>query len=177
MSRKMTCDKKPCRAYGLKQCPVCHNNLKSICSKVSCRTDEKKPTMILPAASTQKSAHQKSLFCDTYSDNDGSMLRSMLSYDKEDVSESEDDVSDPVMAAKWKLKITWKTLNPPVKEDQILGKWYAIIYSSKRSSMLFVGKVLRRFLDDENGPTESLEIKCLKPKAGRYLGRYSNPPS
>ncbi|KAG1653515.1 hypothetical protein GQR58_025525 [Nymphon striatum] len=32
--------------------------------------------------------------------------------------------------------------------------------------MLFVGKVLRRFLDDENGPTESLEMKCLKPKVG-----------
>ncbi|KAG1691662.1 hypothetical protein GQR58_007396 [Nymphon striatum] len=32
--------------------------------------------------------------------------------------------------------------------------------------MLFVGKVLRRFLDDKNVPTESLGMKCLKPKVG-----------
>ena len=63
---------------------------------------------------------------------------SMLSYDEEDVSESEDDVSDPVMAAKWKLKVTCETLNPPVKEDQILGKWYAIIYSSKHPGCSWV---------------------------------------
>ena len=25
-------------------------------------------------------------------------------------------------------------------------------------------KVLKRFLEDENGPVESLEIRCLKPK-------------
>ena len=64
------------------------------------------------------------------------------------------------------LQTTWKNLNPPVKEEQILGKWYAVIYETKCSNMLFVVKPLRRFLGDENGPTESLEMKCLKPMVG-----------
>ena len=47
--------KKKCKALGLKECPVCHNILQSACSKTACRTDGKKPTMILPAAAaTQK---------------------------------------------------------------------------------------------------------------------------
>ena len=38
--------------------------------------------------------------------------------------------------------------------------------SKKRKSKLFVGRVLKRFLRDENGPTESLELDCLSLAVG-----------
>ena len=60
--------------------------------------------------------------------------------------------------------MTWKSLSPPVPESSILGKWYAVIYTTKKSNKLLIGKVLRRFLNDVNGPIESVEFRCLKPK-------------
>ena len=52
----------------------------------------------------------------------------------EDESESEDELCDPVEnATASNLQTTWKNLNPPMKEEQILGKWYAVIYT-KRSA-------------------------------------------
>ena len=32
--------------------------------------------------------------------------------------------------------------------------------------MLYIGKAVRRFLHDENGPVESILIRCLKLKVG-----------
>ena len=37
---------------------------------------------------------------------------------------------------------------------------------TKRISKLYVGKILKRFLADENGLVEKLEVRCLKPKVG-----------
>ena len=121
--------------------------------------------MILPAAASTQKIVQKALYCDSESDTNSESQDDAMFSDEEE-SESEDELCHPVLNAKAKLQATWKRLNPPVKENQILGKWYAIIYASKRSSMLFVAKVLRRFLHDENSQTQSLEIKCLKPKVG-----------
>ena len=65
------------------------------------------------------------------------------------------------------MKKAWTSLAPPVQEQAIVGKWYAVIYQSKRNSNLFIGKVLRRFLTDENGGNvDSVEVRCLKPKVG-----------
>ena len=53
-----------------------------------------------------------------------------------------------------------------MKDEYIIGKWYAVIFQSKRNKRLYIGKVLHHFLFDENGGVESLEIRCLKPKVG-----------
>ena len=53
-----------------------------------------------------------------------------------------------------------------LKPPEIEGKWFGVVYGTKRSLLLLVGKVLKRFLEDENGPVDSLEIRCLKPKIG-----------
>ena len=65
-----------------------------------------------------------------------------------------------------KLQAVWKQLSPPTKEDKIVGKWYAVIYQNRKSPMLYIGKAVRRFLRDENGPVESILIRCLKSKVG-----------
>ena len=45
----------PCPARLLKECPHCHSVLKSTCSKMACRIDDKKPTMILSASAGSSS--------------------------------------------------------------------------------------------------------------------------
>ena len=65
------------------------------------------------------------------------------------------------------MKDTWKQINPPEKESDIVGKWYAVIFTRKGKFTLHVGKAMKRFLCDENGPATSLEIDCLKPNFGK----------
>ena len=64
------------------------------------------------------------------------------------------------------MQRTWDSLSPPNKDKDLVGKWYGVAFEKKRSNMLFIGKILKRFLEDEEGPVESLEIRCLKNKIG-----------
>lgn len=60
------CDSEKCKAAGLKQCPKCKNVLRSICSRVGCRSEDgKKPKMItIPSNKPKKSARRKISFRD-----------------------------------------------------------------------------------------------------------------
>ena len=64
------------------------------------------------------------------------------------------------------LIATWKSLSPPVAKESVFGKWYAVVYSTKRTVQLFVSKIMKRFLVDENGAVVCLNVLCLKPKVG-----------
>ena len=82
----------------------------------------------------------------------------------EDESESESNRcrSRPIKV----LIATWKSLSPPVAKESVLGKWYAVVYSAKRTGQLFVSKIMKHFLVDENGAVDCLNVLCLKPKVG-----------
>lgn len=163
-----------CAAKGLKECPVCHEIKKSVCSKASCRVDGMKPMMITPATAT--STRRKKNYKDE-SDSDESH-----SFEEEsDNSEEEDDdaeISEENESeckvndengngdASKKLLETWCCLSPPIKESEIVGKWFAGIYESGRSRRLCIGQILKRFLKDENGDVDAIEMRCLKPKVG-----------
>ena len=64
------------------------------------------------------------------------------------------------------LIATWKSLGPPVAKESVLGKWYAVVYSTKRTSQLFVSKIMKSLFVDENGAVDCLNVLCLKPKVG-----------
>ena len=53
---KCVCDKPSgkCRASNLKECPECHNILRSTCNKAKCKVNGMKPVMIIPACELQK---------------------------------------------------------------------------------------------------------------------------
>ena len=57
-------------------------------------------------------------------------------------------------------------MSPPKPENEIRGSWYGVIYEKGRKKILFVAKVINRFLHDENGPVDKLRMRCLKPKYG-----------
>ena len=60
----------------------------------------------------------------------------------------------------------WKSMDPPTSENDLTQKWFGCIFVAKKKSHLYVGKVMRRFLEEEGGPTKDLEINCLKPHVG-----------
>ena len=131
-----TCKKRKCMAIGLKQCPTCKNIIRSVCRKLSCRVDGTKPLMILPAA-TRKTIPKRLFDCDS----DESDVTQIDESDN-DISEGEsdsEDYDDGIDNAIERLKMTWKSLSPPVTESSILGKWYAVIYTTKKSNKLFIG--------------------------------------
>ena len=94
-----------------------------------------------------------------------------------DLSDEEDDMPNLFPPTTTRqcyrhLQNTWKKINPPVTEEQLLGKFFAGIYigtsakgKSKKANM-YVGKVKQRYLHDADGPTILLKLDCLKPAVG-----------
>jgi len=64
------------------------------------------------------------------------------------------------------LKTTWALLSSS-KETDLQEKWFAVNFTNKKKKgQLLIAKLQRRFLFDEGGEIESLEMRCLKPKVG-----------
>jgi len=72
------------------------------------------------------------------------------------------------------LKSTWISLSPPVMEECIVGKWYGCICGEKKTQ-LYVAKVEKRFLVDEDGPVDTISMRCLKPKTGSGITLTDTP--
>ena len=142
---------------------MCQDILKSACSKDKCKVDGNKPVMIVPAA-TAGSSKRKAPASETeesesdFGDSDFDEVES----DFETKTSNTDDVSVADI-----LRATWKTFSPPMTEDSLFGKWYGVLYCTKRTSKLFVVKILKRFVADENGLVENLEVRW--PKVGSSI--------
>ena len=86
--------------------------------------------------------------------------------DSDDEVDNESDDEDERYQCECVIKEAWKSLSPPVPEDDIIGKWYAVLWADKRSCQLYIAKVLRRFLEDKRGPISNIQMRCLKLKVG-----------
>ena len=146
-----------------------------MCSRARCKVDGKKPKMLLSIAATKKRTSRK-LFesfdeseseTDVSEDSDGDVD---VSDDLDGVMETSDDEDksgeSQNEAAVSQLKKVWGSLDSSTPEEEILGKWYAVVYAGKKSMSLHVAKILRRFLIDANGPVDSILLRYLKPIAG-----------
>ena len=74
----------------------------------------------------------------------------------------------------------WKTLNPPFLEEELTGRFFGAIYDAspqakKKKLKLFVGKCTRRFLNDVDRYTVSLEIDCLDLAIGSTVILQERP--
>ena len=157
-------------SHWFKQCPVCQYILKNNSSKGKCILDVKKPVMVLPAATTT-CVFKKKVARDEISDSGNDEIESCEESDTEMdvISESDssiiDDDNDDLIPTDI-LRSACKTLSPPVPEEDVLGKWYALIYATKWARPLYVGKILKCFLLKENCDVDCLEVHCLKPRVG-----------
>ena len=79
--------------------------------------------------------------------------------DDDDDNANGDEVTDQLLK-------TWKGVKPRNKDENLLGKSYAVVYSGKRSKILFIGKLDQRFVVGADYEVDKLLITCLKPKVG-----------
>ena len=140
--------------------------------------------MLLPIAATKKRTSRK-LF-DSFDESESET-------DVSDESDSNIDVSDELEGvvdtsddkdpsgesqnetAVSQLKKVWGSLDSSTPEEEILGNWYAVVYSGKKSMSLYVGKILRRFLIDANDSVDSILMRYLKPIAGSETRLQDTP--
>ena len=68
------------------------------------------------------------------------------------------------------LRNVWRELNTPVSEKELQGRFFGAIYYAdihkKKKLKLIVGKLLRRYLADVDGPTVSVDLDCLELAIG-----------
>ena len=60
----------------------------------------------------------------------------------------------------------WQALCPPVSEEKIVGKWLGCIFQHSKTLSLYVGRVTKRFLNDEGGLVAGVEMDCLERELG-----------
>ena len=132
---------------------------------MACHIDGKKPVMILPASASSfsGSSSRKRRYpdFDTESSSEESEYGSDSDCDVSPISES-DDGQDLYKI----LKSTWASVSLDHKEEDLIGKWYGVVYRGKRKVTLYIAKILNRFLMDVDGPVKSLLMECLMPKIG-----------
>ena len=145
-----------------------------MCSKARCKVDGKKPKMLLPIVATKKKTSRK--LSESFDESESETDVSEESDGQVDVSDDSDCVMETSddedksgesqnEAAVSQLKKVRGSLDSSTPEEEILGKWYAVVYAGKESMSLYVAKILRRFLIDENGPVDSILTRYLKPIA------------
>ena len=49
-------------------------------------------------------------------------------------------------------------------EKELIEKWYACIFLHNKSAGLYIGRMKKRFLNDEGGMVLALELDCLERK-------------
>ena len=114
--------------------------------------------MVLPAAAT--SVSKKKIARDETLDSDSDEIENFEESDTDIDVMSEGDSSiiddDNDLLPTDILRSNWETLSPPVPEEDVLGKWYTIIYATKQATHLYLGKILKHFLLKDIG-----DVDCL----------------
>jgi len=143
--------------------------MRSVCGKAACRINVIKPVMILPAVSTKTAKRIKNISEDETDEGSNCSSDNSETTDSDgcsQIAESDDDDNaspltsgDPKEIAISCLRRTWKIISPPVKEEDIIGKWFGVVYRTEKfAPALYVAKALKRFLADENGIVECLGV-------------------
>ena len=179
---KCLCKQEKCLASDLTQCSICKNVLRSVCSKANCRVNGQKPVMILPLkaiptaprklfAEQEDSENESENDDESGSDSDGCSTDVSINLESDSIDAMEDEEAEEGNeeneAINYLVKV-WKNiqLKHSTQEEEIVGKWYAVCYQTKRCVNLFIGKILQIFLC-ENGQIDQIEVRCLKQKIGQ----------
>ena len=67
------------------------------------------------------------------------------------------------------IKNYWMSISPPCVETKVKSSWCACIYKTDttKNPLLYLGRIKKRFLLEEGGAVEKLEVDCcLRKKAG-----------
>ena len=99
-----------------------------------------------------------------------------------ETSDEEDTVTElfPVFQAEFRpsLQNCWDTISPPFPESDLKAAWYVAIFNvpKRKRGILYIARVTKRFVSEENGPVDCLELDCLKPASGPSSTILEEPP-
>ena len=93
---------------------------------------------------------------------------------EEEEDEQEEDEEDSINVDEidsgkvkiFKMEEYWCRLSLPTMEKELIDKWYACIFLHNQSAGLYIGRMKKRFLNDEGGMVLALELDCLERKLG-----------
>ena len=71
----------------------------------------------------------------------------------------------------------WRWLSPPTQKSEVQQTWCACVYSANKKKILYIGRILKRFLKDVDGPCTKVEINCCMKEQSGTFGVYENVPS
>ena len=112
-------------------------------------------------------------------DKDSELSERDKSSDEEEYCENTSQLNQPLNERQRliQLRNVWGELNPPVSEKELQGCFFSAIYyvdiHKKKKPKLFVGKLLRYYLADGDGPTVSVDLDWLAIGSPKIL---SEPP-
>ena len=125
------------------------------------QAEKRKEARLLKQKMNNKDEEEEELEEEDFDDDEEEELELLEETDEEIMEEDELAETDEEYLISF-----WKSLSPPVAEDDIIHKWYGAVYEHKKKFHLYVGKATRRFLYDEDGPVTAIELDCLKPRIG-----------
>ena len=76
----------------------------------------------------------------------------------EEIEVEESDLNKPRRI----LQSTWDSISPLTAEEDLIV--VRCDFPVKKEQHVFIGKILRHFMIDKEGPVESLDIRCLMNK-------------
>ena len=117
-------------------------------NEVDARDDEEDEEEVVAEEVEERGDEERKEFEGCSSDEDGD-------YKQEEILEPSE-----------KLIRIWKDLGPPKTEGDTTQCFNAAIYYATKKPSLYIGKAIRRFLVDDNGPVESFELDGLNPHVG-----------
>ena len=152
------CKKKVCAASGFRQCPKCLNILRSVCSKVACQDDGKKPKMILPAAAPTSSGCKKSKM---------PTVRSFEESESEESSEGEfedkDETDDLISDEEAEEEPMDVDVDEKIRiDEEDIGMYYAIEWLQPRG--YYWAKLDLVFADDVDEDVNSAKFTFMQRK-------------
>ena len=106
--------------------------------------------MICPALSTvaSTSKKQKQVKKKFFDEKEDSSFLEETSESSEELAHeesSDNEVVDESKRAMATIHGAWKAISPPNKEDEVMGKWFGVVYRGEKVPMLHVAKLLHRF--------------------------------
>ena len=148
----------------------------SACRKSSCGINGMKPKMITTATTTSTRRKVKYEDKSDSDESDNSEEKESDHFEEEsdsfeedddlEISEENESADDRDVNVSKKLHETWSRLSLPIDGSEIVGKWFAGIFKTKRSKRLYIGQLMEQFLKDENGDVDVIEMRCLRPRVG-----------
>ena len=118
-----------------------------VCRKVNCRNENgQKPCMILAACNLQRlKVSEAYSSIDNNNDSLNHSSNCLVASDMVDSIDYANELPVTVNSAKVLLVDLWSKVAPPTQKSEIIGEWFALIYTVRKKVLLFIKQTTLKF--------------------------------